>query len=153
MNKVDNKTEQEIYNYLSDRFGLHQDLFSDYSWYSGNSGNIYLGPKKFESRLKIESLGIIALRKSKTFKPTTNLLQLFSPFIEKSKFTLSLEETIDFCKGEDITSVSFLNTNLIPGFVAVAYGEKVLGCGHWNGEKLACLIPKSRRTYVSLSGK
>ena len=55
MNKVDNKTEQEIYNYLSDRFGLHQDLFSDYSWYSGNSGNIYLGPKKFESRLKIEN--------------------------------------------------------------------------------------------------
>ena len=151
MNKVDNKTEQDIYNYLSDRFGLHQDFFSDYFWYSSNSGNIYLGPKEFESRLKITTLGIVALRKSKTYKPTTNFLQLFGPFIKKSLFSLSLNETIDFCKGIDIIPNSSDREYPIPGFVAVTYEKKVIGCGHWNGEKLSSLIPKSRRTHLSIS--
>ena len=151
MHKINNETEQEIYAYLNDRFGLHKNLFSSYSWYTGNSSNIYLGPKQIESKLNISSPGIIALRKSKTYKPTTNLLQLFGPFIKKSVFNLSSKETVDFCQGKDIISNSHDCEHLIPGFVAVAYEKRILGCGHWNGETLSCLIPKSRQTHLSTS--
>ena len=142
--------EQEIYKYLNDRFGLNKVLFSSYSWYTGNSSNIYLGPKQIESKLSISSPGIIALRKSKTYKPTTNFLQLFGSHIKKSIFTISSKETIDFCQGKDIIPNSSNHENLIPGFVAVAYETRILGCGHWNGKNLSCLIPKSRRMHLSI---
>tara|TARA_B100000029_G_C17573488_1_gene957440 strand:+ start:1562 stop:2023 length:462 start_codon:yes stop_codon:yes gene_type:complete len=149
MHKINNEMEQEIYEYLNDRFGLSKVLFSSYSWYTGNSSNIYLGPKKVESKLDVSSPGIVALRKSKTYKPTTNFLQLFAPYIKKSVFNISLKETIDFCQGKNIVPNSFDYEHLIPGFVAVAYEKRILGCGHWNGETLTCLIPKSRRTHLS----
>ena len=148
MHKINNETEQEIYAYLNDRFGLHKNLFSSYSWYTGNSSNIYLGPKQIESKLNISSPGIIALRKSKTYKPTTNFLQLFGPLIKKSVFNIPSKETVDFCQGRDIIPNGHDYEHLIPGFVAVAYEKRILGCGHWNGETLSCLIPKSRQTHL-----
>ena len=150
MHKINDEMEQEIYKYLNDRFGLSKVLFSSYSWYTGNSSNIYLGPKKVQNKLNISSSGIVALRKSKTYKPTTNFLQLFGPHISKSIFNISLKETINFCQGKDIIPNSSDYAHLIPGFVAVVYETKVLGCGHWNGENLSCLIPKSRRTHLSI---
>ena len=108
MHKINNETEQEIYAYLNERFELHKNLFLSYSWYTSNSSNIYLGPKQIESKLNISSPGIVALRKSKTYKPTTNFLQLFGPHINKSLFNIYSKETIDFCKGKDILSMSFL---------------------------------------------
>ena len=107
MHKINNEMEQEIYKYLNDRFGLSKVLFSSYSWYTGNSSNIYLGPKTIESKLNISSSGIVALRKSKTYKPTTNFLQLFGTYIKKSVFNISLKETIDFCQGKNIIPNSF----------------------------------------------
>ena len=151
MHKINNEIEEEIYTYLNNRFGLHKNLFSSYSWYTGNSSNIYLGPKQIESKLNISSPGIVALRKSKTYKPTTNFLQLFGSFIKKSVFNIPSKETVDFCQGKDIIPTSHDYEHLIPGFVAVAYEKRILGCGHWNGKTLSCLIPKSRQTHLSTS--
>ena len=139
LKRLDSERIRLIQEYCLERFGINQEKLENYRWYRGSKNRIYIGPEELE-RIKPESIGLCVFRLDKTPKPTTNFLQLFGIHITKNIVEISSEETIEYCAGKNLN----LNLNTEPGFVIVKHRDRILGCGHWNGNLIKNQIPKSR---------
>ena len=139
MRRLDSERIRLIQEYCLERFGINQEKLENYRWYRGSKNRIYIGPEELE-RIKPESIGLCVFRLDKTPKPTTNFLQLFGIHITKNIVEINSEETIEYCAGKNLS----LNLNTELGFVIVKHRDRILGCGHWNGNLIKNQIPKSR---------
>ena len=137
--KPEKKTQ--ILEYCKGRFDLSKKIFDDYKWYLGSKNRVYIGPDLIE-RINPESIGICIFRLDKTPKPTTNFLQLFGKYITKNYVEINNDNTIKYCRGEDLILEN--STSIIPGFVLINNNKRFLGCGHWNGKLLKNQLPKSK---------
>ena len=131
-----------IQDYCVERFGMDSKIWNDYQWYSGSKNRIYLANTLDIERIIPESKGICVFRLDKSPKPTTNFLQLFGKFISKNFLEINNEDTIKYCRGEDLILEN--SNSIIPGFVLITNNERYLGCCHWNGEVLKNQLPKSK---------
>ena len=139
LRRLDSERISLIQEYCLERFGINQEKLENYRWYRGSKNRIFIGPEELE-RIKPESIGLCVFRLDKTPKPTTNFLQLFGIHITKNIVEISSEETIEYCAGKNLS----LNLNTELGFVIVKHRDRILGCGHWNGNLIKNQIPKSR---------
>jgi NOL1/NOP2/fmu family ribosome biogenesis protein len=136
-------------DFLEERFGIEKSAFSGFSFHETPdkiyvmSGDI---PQKDLNNLRIVQTGIVAGRifdKGDKFKPTTNLLQIFGRFANKSIVELSEKEKEDFVRGLDIENK--IAEGVENGYVIVKFGKDVLGCGIYVNGQIKNQIPKSRR--------
>jgi hypothetical protein len=127
--------------YCLGRFGIGQERLENYKWYIGSKNRVYIGPEELE-RINPESIGICIFRLDRTPKPTTNFLQFFGRYITKNIIEIKRNEAIEYCNGKNLDPGP--ESDVDPGFVAVRYKNRFLGCGHWDGNMLKNQIPKSR---------
>ena len=137
-----------IKKYCEERFGMPPNLLQNFKLYEGTKNKIYLIQKITEIRINPESAGLCIFRLDKTPKPTTNFLQLFGNTITKNIFQLKENELIDFCSGNDL-NINTKKQSLEPGFIAVKYKKKIVGCAHYNMKILKNQLPKSRHCKIN----
>lgn len=141
LRKLDPERIDLLREYCLGRFGIEPERLENYKWYIGSKNRVYIGPDELE-RIRPESIGICIFRLNRTPKPTTNFLQLFGRYATKNVIDIQRDETIEYCNGKNLDLSS--EPDVDPGFVAVRYKNRLLGCGHWDGKVLKNQIPKSR---------
>ena len=139
---LEKEKKQIILDYCIERFGIDSKIWKEYGWYSGSKNKIYLANTLDLERIIPESKGICIFRLDKSPKPTTNFLQLFGKYITKNYVEINNDNTIKYCRGEDLILENI--TSIIPGFVLINNNKRFLGCGHWNGKLLKNQLPKSK---------
>jgi NOL1/NOP2/fmu family ribosome biogenesis protein len=139
---LEKEKKQIILDYCIERFGIDSEIWKEYCWYSGSKNKIYIANTLDLERIIPESKGICIFRLDKSPKPTTNFLQLFGKYITKNYVEINNDNTIKYCRGEDLTLEN--STSIIPGFVLINNNKRFLGCGHWNGKLLKNQLPKSK---------
>mgnify|MGYP001436350982 FL=1 len=139
---LEKEKKQIILDYCIERFGIDSEIWKEYCWYSGSKNKIYLANTLDLERIIPESKGICIFRLDKSPKPTTNFLQLFGKYITKNYVEINNDNTIKYCRGEDLILEN--STSIIPGFVLINNNKRFLGCGHWNGKLLKNQLPKSK---------
>jgi|TARA_B110000263_G_scaffold105511_1_gene92148 hypothetical protein len=139
---LEEEKRQLVSDYCVERFGINSKIWEKYSWYSGSKNKIYIANTLELERIIPESKGICVFRLDKSPKPTTNFLQLFGKYITKNYVEINNENTIKYCRGDDLILEN--SEALIPGFMLIANKNRFLGCGHWNGELLKNQLPKSK---------
>jgi|TARA_B110000881_G_C18590425_1_gene527600 hypothetical protein len=139
---LEEEKRQLVSDYCVERFGINSKILEKYSWYSGSKNKIYIANTLELERIIPESKGICVFRLDKSPKPTTNFLQLFGKYITKNYVEINNENTIKYCRGDDLILEN--SEALIPGFMLIANKNRFLGCGHWNGELLKNQLPKSK---------
>jgi|TARA_B110001454_G_scaffold24895_1_gene24387 hypothetical protein len=139
---LEKEKKQIILDYCIERFGIDSKIWKEYGWYSGSKNKIYLANTLDLERIIPESKGICIFRLDKSPKPTTNFLQLFGKYITKNYVEINNDNTIKYCRGEDLILEN--STSIIPGFVLINNNKRFLGCGHWNGKLLKNQLPKSK---------
>ena len=139
---LEKEKKQIILDYCIERFGIDSEIWKEYCWYSGSKNKIYLANTLDLERIIPESKGICIFRLDKSPKPTTNFLQLFGKYITKNYVEINNDNTIKYCRGEDLILEN--STAIIPGFVLINNNKRFLGCGHWNGKLLKNQLPKSK---------
>jgi hypothetical protein len=139
---LEEEKKQLVSDYCVERFGINSKIWEKYSWYSGSKNKIYIANTLELERIIPESKGICVFRLDKSPKPTTNFLQLFGKYITKNYVEINNENTIKYCRGDDLILEN--SEALIPGFMLIANKNRFLGCGHWNGELLKNQLPKSK---------
>ena len=142
LNPLEEEKRQLVSDYCVERFGINSKIWKKYSWYSGSKNKIYIANTLELERIIPESKGICVFRLDKSPKPTTNFLQLFGKYITKNYVEINNENTIKYCRGDDLILEN--SEALIPGFMLIANKKRFLGCGHWNGELLKNQLPKSK---------
>ena len=50
--KCSPQDQEQVLNYLKERFGIQRQLFDGFSFYSASKGRIYIGPKKLIEKPK-----------------------------------------------------------------------------------------------------
>lgn len=139
---LEKEKKEKILDYCIERFGIDSGIWKEYCWYSGSKNKIYLANTLDLKRIIPESKGICIFRLDKSPKPTTNFLQLFGKYITKNYVEINNDNTIKYCRGEDLILEN--STSIIPGFVLINNNKRFLGCGHWNGKLLKNQLPKSK---------
>jgi len=139
---LEKEKKQIIIDYCIERFGIDSEIWKEYCWYSGSKNKIYIANTLDLERIIPESKGICIFRLDKSPKPTTNFLQLFGKYITKNYVEINNDNTIKYCRGEDLILEN--STSIIPGFVLINNNKRFLGCGHWNGKLLKNQLPKSK---------
>lgn len=139
---LEKEKKQIILDYCIERFGIDSEIWKEYCWYSGSKNKIYIANTLDLERIIPESKGICIFRLDKSPKPTTNFLQLFGKYITKNYVEINNDNTIKYCRGEDLILEN--STSIIPGFVLINNNKRFLGCGHWNGKLLKNQLPKSK---------
>lgn len=139
---LEKEKKEKILDYCIERFGIDSGIWKEYCWYSGSKNKIYLANTLDLERIIPESKGICIFRLDKSPKPTTNFLQLFGKYITKNYVEINNDNTIKYCRGEDLILEN--STSIIPGFVLINNNKRFLGCGHWNGKLLKNQLPKSK---------
>ena len=132
-------------DYLFERFGIPHHVFDEYGFYSASRGRIYIGPKSCPPKLNPVSMGLLAARSGETFKPSTNLLQLFGGYATKNIVNLGKENALKYAKGEDVEPTSNEQGNASQGYVIVSYIGSAMGCGFLKDSKIKNMIPKAKR--------
>jgi len=133
-----------VLNYLEERFGIKQQLFDGFSFYSASKGRIYLGPKNLIDKPKPVTGGILIARISRYIKPTTIFLQLFGKYVTKNIIKLNKERTVRFTKGENLGLSGNEIQDALNGYVLVTYLDFPLGCGLLKGNQVRNMIPRPK---------
>ncbi|PSH02190.1 MAG: hypothetical protein BRC26_01800 [Nanohaloarchaea archaeon QH_8_44_6] len=116
----------KAWNYLEERFGVNREELSLRMQRISGDYWIHTGT---EENLEYETRGIRCVRDTgRALKPTTYALQLLEDHIDKSIIEVDKEELVD----------------LLEGYVAIIFRERVIGCGMYKNEKISSRIPKGR---------
>ncbi len=129
----------EYREYFKERFGIGKEI-EEYDFYEFAQSVWAYSGKDVPEGLRIEVLGIRALRTKKTYKPTTAFLRVIGKYATKNVITLEDEDAMRFLKGERIKGVCGDKK----GYVVVKSDRDVLGCGLCSVE-LISQIPKKYR--------
>ncbi len=126
--------------YLKERFGL--SLPNNLEVYeTENKVFIYTKELNYENVERVERRGLLAATKSKTYKPTTNFLQVFGELALKHVVFLSKEQSYAFAKGESLP----IETEWRGYVVVLSEDSRALGCGLAKDGQLINQVAKSRR--------
>jgi hypothetical protein len=146
--------KREVLRYLPQRFGIPVEVLDAFH-YLWSGGAIWLTSVPLElvpQHRAVQRFGIRALRKVPNgWKPTTPLLQLLDCYITRHRIALTEEQWCQLLSGQ---AIDCLRENLpvgdwTPGYVALALGEVVVGCGYFNGRFLAHQLSKVRTAELA----
>ena len=126
---ADEAERRQLFSYLEERFGIHEQVFADYDLFSRRKSWWLL--RKATSvnlpvRLKVRQVGLKAFDKvGKYLKPATRMVQLFGHHATKGVYPLSESELENLLRAEAVV----VGSRLEDGFVILRFREQVLGVG------------------------
>ncbi len=146
--------KREVLRYLPQRFGIPVEVLDRYNYiWSGYA--IWMTSVPLEllpSHKAVQRVGIRALRKVPNgWKPTTPLLQFFDRYITRNRVSLTEEQWKQLLSGQAIDCLreEIEAHELSPGYVALALGDTIVGCGFFNGRFLNHQISKVRAAELA----
>lgn len=133
-------TERELVAFYRDRFGVPEELLAPLRVHDRN-GELWAAsedpPPGIRSR---RPPGLRAARRApEGLKPTSAFLSLLSPWISRSRCDLEREALRRVLLGGEVA------IDASDGYVALAYGGDVVGCGLARSGQLRAVIPTGRR--------
>jgi len=134
---------RQLFSYLEERFGIHEQVFADYDLFSRRKSWWLL--RKATSvnlpvRLKVSQVGLKAFDKvGKYLKPATRMVQLFGHHATKGVYPLSESELENLLRAEAVV----VGSRLEDGFVILRFREQVLGLGMFMQGKITSRIRQS----------
>ncbi|GBC98112.1 hypothetical protein HRbin17_00609 [bacterium HR17] len=146
--------KREALRYLPQRFGVPIEVLDRFH-YLWSGGAIWLTTVPLElipQHRAVLRVGLRALRKVPNgWKPTTPLLQLLDSHIVRHRIALTEEQWRQLLAGQPIDCVreQLPTEGWSPGYVALALGGIVVGCGYFNGRLLAHQLSKVRATELA----
>ncbi len=132
---------REALSYLETRFGVSPAAFDKAVFFGPADGEVWVASAGALGRLPSRrSPGLRALRRTPAgLKPTSSFLVSIGPFVTASRLALDRDALRQILLGRRIPSP------VDDGYVAVALGDLVLGCGLAADGNAHCLIPTARR--------
>ncbi|PSG99386.1 MAG: hypothetical protein BRC29_04670 [Nanohaloarchaea archaeon SW_7_43_1] len=132
-------SENKAWDYLEGRFGVDREESS--LRMEKISGDYWIHTGTGES-LEYETQGIRCVRDTgRALKPTTYALQLLEDQIEESIVEVDKAELIGLLERREMIERTL---DMEEGYVAIMFGERVIGCGMYKDEKVSSRIPKGR---------
>lgn len=129
----------DVWDYLAQRFGVGSDDLDGFVIVE-QSGDYWLAPDGYKTEMGLETRGIRFVRELDTgFKPTTYGLQLLEDALEKNVVELDRDELEAVLDGELIDREADS-----PGYVALRFDGRVIGCGLYKNDTVSSWIPKGR---------
>ncbi|PSH01757.1 MAG: hypothetical protein BRC27_01045 [Nanohaloarchaea archaeon SW_10_44_10] len=129
----------KAWDYLEGRFGVDREELSFRMEEISGDYWIHTGT---EENLQCETRGIRCVRDTgRALKPTTYALQLLEDHIDKSIIEVDKAELIDLLERREMIGRTL---DIEEGYVAIMFGERVIGCGMYKDEKISSRIPKGR---------
>ncbi|GEM_PF-3577829 len=123
-----------------ERFGIPVRIVGDFDFYEYGKG-VWATRATTIPSVKIETLGIRALRISGSLKPTTAFLRIVGKYASKNVVYLNKSSGLSFLKGSVIQGVC----GDMRGYVVVRTENDILGCGMCKEGSLISQIPKKYR--------
>jgi hypothetical protein len=146
--------KREVLRYLPQRFGIPVEVLDRYNYiWSGYA--IWMTSVPLEllpSHKAVQRVGLRALRKVPNgWKPTTQLLQFFDRYITRNRISLTEEQWKRLLSGQAIDCLrdGISVEGLSPGYVALALGDIIVGCGFFNGRFLNHQLSKVRAAELA----
>jgi NOL1/NOP2/fmu family ribosome biogenesis protein len=140
LHESESPLRQEILSYLTERFGVPESILADLQFVErgveiwGTTANV---PPGLHPR---RPAGLRALRRRPDgLKPTSSFLLTLDPSIVRNRVELTLEDLRQLLLGRRVFS------QVSPGYVALSFQERIIGCGRVHREALQALIPTGRR--------
>ncbi|CUU01618.1 16S rRNA (cytosine1407-C5)-methyltransferase [Candidatus Kryptobacter tengchongensis] len=161
---ADDKDLKEALKFLTDEFGIDENIWSKFVYYFKNDEIWFCSPgwkkfltldfsgidKNFKHHLMSSIIQRVGLKLAKSVKKaqwkiSTSALQILSPFVVKNIIELQNEDQARiFINGGVVKNPDL---NFRPGtYTAVNFDGITLGCGLVTKEGLKSQIPKGRRT-------
>lgn len=146
--------KREVLRYLPQRFGVPVEVLDRYNYiWSGYAIWMTSVPLELLPNHKaVQRIGLRALRKVPNgWKPTTPLLQFLDKYITLNKVTLTEEQWKRLLSGQAIDCLheTVLPETISPGYVALALGDVIVGCGFFNGRFLNHQVSKVRAAELA----
>lgn len=145
---------REVLRYLPQRFGVPIEVLDPFT-YLWSGGAIWMTSVPLEllpQHRAVQRIGIRALRKVPNgWKPTTPLLQFFDRHITHHRVALTEEQWKRLLSGQalDCSREGIPTAGLTPGYVALALGDILIGCGYFNGRFLNHQLSKVRAAELA----
>lgn len=134
-NRVD-----EAWSYLEQRFGVGKGDLQDYRL-KRVSGDIWLISDDLDTELETETEGFRFLRVTgRGLKPTTYALQFLGDCISKNVVELDKQQLLKLLRREEMIEDEAESE----GYVALKYGERIVGCGMYKEGVVSSRVPKGR---------
>jgi NOL1/NOP2/fmu family ribosome biogenesis protein len=132
-----------VLGYFEERFGIDLSAFDGFILFERPQAFWLLSdsPHLRElAHLRIRTTGIPVLRKIQhRLKPTTSAIQIFGATAVRNVVDLRPEQVLHILKGGGMN----LDLPLSSGYVILAQGTHILGCGLYTGTRLLSQIPRS----------
>jgi len=143
-----------VTNYFAERFGIPASVFDPYLLLEAGKSYWALmrseGVEEFLHLKRVEYLGVRLLRKTGRFlKPTTYGLQRFGENASKNIIRLSGDQLKGLINDDEGIEDVFDSGE---GYVILAMGDVILGCGLKLDGRLRHCFPKGRAKALALSG-
>ena len=135
--------------YMKERFGIGADAFSGLVFEELSKGRLFAysdSGKLTVDRTLNRGLPMARIGSNMSIKPTTVMIQLFGKRATENVVQLTKEQAESFAKGEETSP----ETDSEDGYVITSYNGVPLGCGHLNSGRLRSMVPKAKRSRVSL---
>lgn len=133
-------SKSSAWSYLSQRFGVEKKSYENMFV---RSDSAWLTTSEVE-RESVGTPGIRAVRFNKFTKPTTYILQYLGGRLRSNKVSLTRTELMGCVSGEIVSKESEVSE----GYVALAFRERVLGCGLYKDESVSSRIPKHKASEI-----
>lgn len=131
---------EEAWDYLESRFGADKEDLRGYR-IKKKFGDFWLLSADTETELETETEGFRFLRVTgRGLKPTTYALQFLGERISKNIVELDREEFLKLLRREEMIDRDLEEE----GYVALKYGERVVGCGMYKNGVVSSRVPKGR---------
>jgi NOL1/NOP2/fmu family ribosome biogenesis protein len=137
---------EQAWQYLDERFGVtHDAALFDTLTLKEKAGDIWLMPADHATEMAVKTYGIRFIRVQDIgLKPTTYALQLLDNTISRNIVDITDTQCEELLDGE-LVPVEHLNGEPgSPGYVAVRYRGRVLGCGLYKNGTVSSRIAKGR---------
>lgn len=139
----------EVVGFLEERFGIPAATFADATFWEKGSGKIWLAGTGVTAPIRIEALGLLALRtRQEYWKPTTNLVQLVGRAATRNVVDLDAEAAARFVAGADQPVDWAGDWGYLIATAVVAGDREPLGVGLFTHGTLRSQIPKGRRVRL-----
>jgi hypothetical protein len=126
---ADEHERRLVFSYLEGRFGIREQAFADFDWFSRGKSWWLLrktARSRLPVRLKVNQVGLKAFdRVGKYLKPSTRMVQLFGHHATKGFYRLREGEFETLLRAEPLEVGSIMEE----GFVILRLEDHILGLG------------------------
>ena len=143
-------TRSELLEFWHDRFEIPPKIFKEYTFWEKGHGKIWAFKGNLSKSIQVEALGIrFTTTNQKSWKPTTNSVQVFGHHARKNILLLSFDQVLQFVQGMPLD----VDLDSTSGYVIVRgnlSGHDIqIGVGLYSNGILHSQIPKSRQLHLS----